>query len=169
MRNFTLAYAHNAAADVTAINFVVKYWSDVVTFLNINQSIKRFIWFEWCNIDPETSKVTRTNVNRDQDGVVRCIIVKPKELYAEYQQESRKRGHEPELSIDNIRAECQQERYWVPYPKAGTRRAHRISMGDQGQIDVWVLRWDRMDPAMQNLFAEKFESGDDDSEETLHL
>ena len=75
LRNFTLAYAHNAAADVTAINFVVKYWSDVVTFLNINQSIKRFIWFEWCNIDPETSKVTRTNVNRDQDGVVRCIAL----------------------------------------------------------------------------------------------
>jgi hypothetical protein len=173
LRPFTLGYARNAAADVTSINFVVKYWSDVVTYLNINSALKRFIWFERCSIDPGTGKVTITTAKSDIEGTLRCVIVKPKELYAEYQKESRQRGHEPELSISNIRAECQNERYWVPAPKGGpsgaTRRAHRLCIENHGQIDVWVLRCDQMDAAMADLFSEKFEQSEDDDQEPLRL
>jgi hypothetical protein len=163
LRDFSINYAQRAAADVISINFIVKYWSDVVTFMNINSSMKRFIWFERCIIDQATNKVTVTNATEDTPGLVRCVLVKPKELYEEYAKESRQRGRDPELSLSNIRAECQNERYWVPAPKTTGRQAHRIRTKDHGQIDVWVLRCDRMEPAIEAIFAEQFE-GDDDEE-----
>jgi hypothetical protein len=171
-QNFTIDYARKAAADVISINFVVKFWSDVVTFANINTSnIRKFIWFEWCFIEPGTNRVRRSTSNQDGEGLVRCVIVKPRELYAEYQQESRKRGHEPELSFSNIRAECQNEPYWVHAPKNRSRQAHQITFEGHGYIDVWVLRCDRMDPSVQAVFAEQFEKNDgrDEDDERLAI
>jgi hypothetical protein len=161
-RPFTINYACKAAADVLSINFIVKFWSDVVTYSNINPSIRRFIWFERCIIDDD-NKVTITNANTDVEGTVRCVIIKAKELYAEFQKESRQRGHEPELAFNNLRSECRHERYWVPAPTSTTRQAHRIYIKEHGTIDVWVLRLDRMDPTVEAIFAEKFElDGEDD-------
>jgi hypothetical protein len=166
LHDFTITYAQRAAADVLAINFIVKFWSDLVTFTNINHSLRRFIWFERCIID-ENNKVTISTATRDTPGVVRCVLLKPKELYAEFQKESRQRGHEPELSLSNIRAECQHEKYWVPAPKTTGRQSHRVSIKDLGQIDVWVLRLDRMEPAIEAIFSEPFEKDQDDSEPML--
>lgn len=162
LRSFTLNYARNAVADVTSVNFVIKFWKDVMTFTNINTSgIRRFIWFERCIISEE-NKVVVTNSKTDQPGIVRCVIIKPNELYAEYMKDSRQRGNEPDLPLSNIRGECQQEKFWVPAPKSQKRQAHRMSMEGHGQIDVWVLRCDRMDVSMESIFSEKFEEDPDD-------
>jgi hypothetical protein len=169
-KTFAINYAKNAAVDVISINFVVKFWSEVVTYSNLSHSaVKHHIWFEWCKIDPETNKAVRTTAVRDTEGLVRCIILQPKELYAEYEKEKRSRGQEPELKLGNIRAELQNERYWLKAPTNQKRQAHRMSFGEKGQIDVWILRFDCMQPAVQAVFAEKFEMKDEEDEDDLPL
>lgn len=169
LRDFTITYAREAASDVTSINFVVKFWKDVVTYCNIsgNSSIRKFIWFEWCRIDPETNKISRTTATADGPGLTRCILFKGNEVYAEYEKEHRQRGKEPELTLSVIRAEMAAESYWIPAPKNQKRQAHRLSFEQVGQIDVWALNWNKMSPAIQSIFSEQFEKGeksDDDDD-----
>ncbi len=171
-RDFTISAARNAAADVASINMVVQFWTDVMIAHGRapnNSGIKRFMWFEWCKIDPETNRVTRTNARYDTDGLVRCLIVKSGELYAEYELDTRQRNREPELSVNNIRGECQSERFWVPAPKNSKHRSHRMSFEGLGQISVWVLRCDRMEPSLQNVFMEQFEKDQDDESPELAM
>lgn len=167
LRDFTTTYAKEAAADVTSINFVVKFWKDVVTYCNIsgNSNIRKFIWFEWCHLDPETNKIVRSTATSDAEGLTRCILFKPNEVYAEYEKEHRQRGKEPELSLSVIRAEMAVESYWIPAPKNQKRQAHRLSFEGVGQIDVWALNWSKMSPVVQSIFSEQFEKGqvDDDN------
>ncbi len=172
-RAFTINYVRSAAADVMSINFVVKFWTDVISFVNIDPTLQRFIWFKRCAIDPETGKVTPSPALYDQEGTVRCVIIKPNELYAEYQKLSRQRGHEPELSQAGIRGECSNERYWVPAPKGQKNQSHRFPMrelkeNEKGQVtNVWVIRCDRMDEAMQQIFAGQFEQTEDEDQEKM--
>lgn len=175
LREFTINYAKEAAADVTSINFVVKFWKDVVTYSNINggaSNIRKFIWFEWCKVDPETNKITRTTAKQDSDGFKRCILFRGNELYAEYEKEHRQRGKEPELTLSVIKAEMKAEAYWIPAPKTQARQAHRMSFDGHGQVDIWALDWHKMSPSVQQIFAEQFEKedlGDDDPSPPLAL
>lgn len=167
LRDFTITYAKEAAADVTSINFVVKFWKDVVTYCNISgaSSIRKFIWFEWCKVDPDTNKITRTTAKKDAPGLTRCILFRGNEVFAEYEKEHRQRGKEPELTLSVIRSEMAAESYWIPAPKNQKRQAHRLSFEGNGQVDVWALNWHRMSPAVQSIFSEQFEKddyGDDD-------
>ena len=172
-RAFTINYVKSAAADVMSINFVVKFWTDVISFVNIDNTLNRFIWFKRCTIDPQTGKVTPTPALFDMEGTVRCIILKPNELYAEYQKLSRQRGHEPELSQAGIGGECRNERYWVPAPKGFKNQSHRFAMrelkdGEKGQLtNPWVLRCDQMDQALQQIFAGMFEQNEDEDQDKL--
>lgn len=173
LRSFTINFVRNAAADVMSINFVVKFWTDVISFVNIDPTLSRFIWFKRCQIDPETGKVTPTAALYDMEGTVRCIILKPNELYAEYQKLSRQRGHEPELTQAGITGECRSERYWVAAPKGFKNQSHRFAMreikdGEKGQLtNPWVLRCDRMDEALQQIFAGMFEQEEDQDQDKL--
>jgi hypothetical protein len=175
LREFTINYAKEAAADVTSINFVVKFWKDVVTYCNIPgaTSIRKFIWFEWCKVDPETNKITRTTAKQDTEGLTRCILFRGNEVFAEYEKEHRQRGKEPELTLSVIRAEMAAEAYWIPAPKHQKRQAHRLSFENHdGQLDVWALNWHKMSPAVQQIFSEQFEKedyGDDDPMPQLSL
>lgn len=173
-RAFTINYVKSAASDVMSINFVVKFWRDVVSFSNIDTiSLSRFIWFKRCTIDPETGKVTPLVAEYDIEGSVRCIIMRPNEVYEEYLKQSRLRGHNPELTLAGIRGECSNERYWVPAPKTGKNQSHRFPMrelkeGEKGQAtNLWVLRCDRMDEAMQQIFSERFEQSEDEEQDKL--
>lgn len=165
LKPFTLSYARNAAADVASINFVVKFWRDVMTAYARGGDVKKFIWFNWCTIDTATNQVTVTNAKRDGDGLIRCVLAQASPLYASYEEDCRHRGHTPELSLNNIRAESQTERYWVPGPTNRKNRSHRYSTEHQGQVNVWVLRVDRMDPALASVFNERFDANDDGEEE----
>ncbi len=174
-RAFTINYVRSAAADVMSINFVVKFWTDVISFVNIDRTLHNFIWFKRCAIDPETGRVTPSPALYDAEGTIRCVIIKPNELYAEYLRLSRSRGHDPELSQAGIRGECSNERYWVPAPKGQKNQSHRFPMrelkeNEKGQVtNVWVLRCDRMDEAMQQIFAGQFEQNEDEDQERLEF
>ncbi len=161
---FTISYAKEASADVTSINFVVKFWKDVVTYCNINGSsnIRKFIWFEWCKIDPETNRITRTTATQDGESLVRCILFRGDPLYAEYEKEHRQRAKEPELTLNVIKAEMKVENYWIPAPKTHARQAHRLSFEGHGQVDVWALNFHKMSPVLQSIFAEQFEKSEAD-------
>lgn len=156
LRTATIAYARNAAADVTTLNMVVKFWSDVMVTLNRNPDLKKYIQFSRCVIDG-SNKVTPTVHKYDDENTVRCVLVRSGELYAEYERDTRQRGQEPDLTLSNIRAQSQHERYWVPAPTNAKYQAHRISLPDIGQTRVWVLRCDRMDPSLEALFSEQFD------------
>ena len=95
-------------------------------------------------------------VGRNSAGVP-CILVRASEIYAEYELDCRTRGTEPDLSLSNIRNESQAERYWVQSPESAKRRAHRMSFKDEGQRDVWVLRFDLMDDSLSQLLEPWFE------------
>ncbi len=169
-RAFSINAARNASDDVSSINMTSQFWTDIMIAhdrAHGNSGIRRFIWFVWCIIDPTTNKVTVTNATQDTEGLVRCVIVKSGSLYAEYELDTRQRNREPELSIANVKAQCQSERFWVPHPKNSKNRAHRMSFAEIGQISVWVLRFDRMDATLQSVFAEQFEKKIDEDEPDL--
>jgi hypothetical protein len=166
--DFTTGYALRAAEDVISINFVVRFWKDVVTYSHINHAIAKFLWFERCEIN-EHNKVIPLATTMDIEGAVRCVIVRGPELYAEYQKECRTRGVEPDLILSNIKSECTAEKYWVPAPKTTARQSHRMSREGQGQIDVWVLRCDRMEPALKSIFDAEFDREAKDETEPLGI
>jgi hypothetical protein len=171
-RSFSINTARNASDDVSSINMTSQFWTDVMISYgraNGNGGIRRFMWFAWCVVDPVTNRVTVTNAKQDMDGLVRCVIVKSGELYAEYELDTRQRNREPELSLSNVKAQCQSERFWIPSPKTSKNRAHRMSFEGMGQISVWVLRFDRMDASLQAVFSEQFEKAQNDDEPDLPM
>jgi hypothetical protein len=117
--------------------------------------MKSFIRFERCEIDAD-NRVRILKTTRDVDGSVRCVIVRAAELYAEYEKEMGQRRVTPDLSLEGIRGEIRRENYWVPAPATLKNKAHRLSWGDDGQKSCWVLRFDRMEPPLQQVFADHF-------------
>jgi len=167
-REDTITYARNANADVASINFVIKFWQNVVTSLGSNQTMKRFIRFERCKID-EKNRITPMAGNLDVDGIVRCVIVRDAELYAEYEKEMAQRRQSTDLSYEGIRSEIRRENYWLPAPTNLQNKTHRLSIwGDgEGQKRCWVLRYDKMEHALQQVFADQFESNISDEQEEI--
>jgi hypothetical protein len=154
-REDTITYATNANSDVASINFVIKFWQNVCVALEGHNSMKKFIRFERCEIDPD-NRVKMLATKRDVDGSVRCVIVRAGELYAEYEKEMGQRRVTPDLSLEGIRGEIRRENYWVPAPATLKNKAHRLSWDDDGQKSCWVLRFDRMEPPLQQVFSDHF-------------
>lgn len=178
-REFTVSYAASATGDVNSVNFVVKFWNSLMTdFYRPGNSVKNFFKFSFCTIDPVTNKVTETTADRayPEKGIYACVIAAAGQLYAEYEQSCNQRRQVPELSLDNIRLESQQEKYWVKGPrpkedddgkKRSCNRSRRMTFNKE-QLVAWVLRLDLMPPSMRQLFESHFEKGDDNQED-LHL
>lgn len=164
-REETISYSKNANADVASINFVIRFWQNVVICMSVEHEMKNFIHFARCQIS-DTNKVTVTNLNTDLDGTVRCIIVQSGELYAIYERFMRSRGISPDLSLQGILGEIRRENYWVPAPQDMRNKSHRFSgiwSNQSGQKTCWVLRYDKMEPALQQVFTDHFESDSEDS------
>ena len=178
-RDFTIAYAASATGDVNNVNFVVKFWNAVMTdFHRPGNSVQHFIKFAFCTIDPATNRVIESTADKayPDQGIYDCVIAAASPLYAEYEQSCRQRGHNPELSLENIRLESQQEKYWIKGPrpkedddgkKRSTNRSHRMTINKK-QFPVWVLRLDLMPPSMRQLFESHFDK-DGDTQENLEI
>ena len=157
LRGFAIGYSRNASCEVASVNFVVKFWHDVVTAVERGKISRKFMECAWCAID-DNNHVMRL-VGKNPAGFP-CILVRASEIYAEYELDCRSRGAEPDLTLSNIRNESQAERYWVPSPESNKRRAHRLYFKEEGQRDVWVLRFDLMDDSLSQLFESWFDPRD---------
>ena len=162
-RQDTITYAKDATSDVASINFVIRFWQNIVTGLSVEHEMRKFIKFERCQIS-ETNRVIPLATKIDIGDSVRCILVRSQEIYALYEKFMRSRGQSPDLSMEGIRGEIRRENYWVPAPSDMRNKSHRISKvwGDDGQQSCWVLRCDKMEPTLQQVFADHFDCTEQD-------
>lgn len=144
-------FAKQAAEDTEREVFVTQFFDDCLSMISRGiPKVERYLRVEYGVFVGNTWR----QAGSYEKGAQLYLLVAPKEIYDEYEQDKRRRGSEISLTRQNIQLELRREAYWVEADASLKPKAHRFKLSsDDMRRTWWIMDFEKMPPDIREIFA----------------